>query len=192
MANDDRRYPDKLWAHIRPLSVNQASFYDAAKEWEFAEETEETDDDVDCPCGHKHIHMLCHIVNGKTGATAIVGNECINWFGAHLAEVVHLARSLLSITGEYKGFTRSGYQLQFQVHARLSALAQQKILKGYFRRLPWLKVGPRYRLFVYDKRGTPRLPLQVDVKYRLALRVRSSYHRDGSLMLELVNAILLE
>eukprot|EP01111_Echinosteliopsis_oligospora_P015222 TRINITY_DN5940_c0_g1_i1.p1 TRINITY_DN5940_c0_g1~~TRINITY_DN5940_c0_g1_i1.p1 ORF type:complete len:192 (+),score=18.44 TRINITY_DN5940_c0_g1_i1:134-709(+) len=166
-------YPAKLWAHIQPLSDNQASFQEAANEWEFDFEDHIKHDGVNCPCGHVNIHILCNIRNPKTLQTAIVGNECIKWFGEHLKAVADIARHLTSIQGTYVGPTKKGYQLQFQVNGNHSVVKQRQIIEGYFGKASAYGREGRWCIAVYDEREMKN-ELVEGAKYTLNIIPRNS------------------
>ncbi len=192
MDKEASPYYKKLAIHICALSDNQTNFEEAAQEWEFWNETLANDGEMDCPCGHQNIHVLCHIHNLKTQKHAIVGNECIKWFGPRLETVARLAKSLLSVKGVYIGPTSgAGFREQFQVHGSLAIIKSAAVVRDYFPiDRPFLRVSKRWRLFVYDRRPHPAAPLHKGYRYVLRLEPRMAKNGDKKLILEMHGAHL--
>lgn len=65
------------------LALSSADEWQAAKrEWQLVgiSQVESGEPDEECLCGHRHIRELCEIKNRTTGATSIVGNQCVRRF----------------------------------------------------------------------------------------------------------------
>jgi hypothetical protein len=187
-------YPEKLWQYLRARGVEQESFAVASLEWLPAGITSTDEDDIDCPCGHRHIHQLCHIHNRLTKKEATVGCDCIKWFDEKLANLVKLAQHLMKIQATYVGPSH-GYndsQLDFRLSKERKAFSATDVFRTFYTRLPWHKVGDKWHLYVNDARIAPSEPLEPASTYRLRLHLRSSRQQHlgldqrTTLMLDLI------
>ena len=165
------KYPKKLTAHLKGLSLEKSDECKIYKEWNFSHTEDSGEADQHCPCGKIGIRYLCHIDNKYTKTKTFIGTSCVEFFDDDMKEVLGLVLGLISqgITGKFKGEGRNGKQ-RFEIRANTKLVQKLSRLKALFEHVPIYKKGNgKWEIQVFNTWSSQQ-GLQYDQRYSMMIR----------------------